>query len=170
MTKKNSWYKDIIIKTLKKERRSFQLIFTVVFLLFLLVWNKFTGKTFSWEWIDSISVPPYVRLFYSALVFVSLGAVLYATGFYKILYQFFVGFLGDFKTYKEVKALIWIGLIALMYFKIIPWVVDILNILVSIGYNVLNLILYIFPALGVSLILGILITLFFHKRHHDLRL
>ena len=61
-------------------------------------------------------------------------------------------------------------LVDLMYLKIIPWVVDILNILVSIGYNVLKLILYVFPAFGLSLILGILITLFFHKRHHDIRL
>ncbi len=171
MNKKKYWHKNIIIKTLTKEIGSFKLILTLSFFVILFIWNKFMGKPFEWEWIDPISVPPYVRLFYSALVFISLGSFLCFIGLYRVLYKIFVGFLGDFKTYKEVKSFIWICLIALMYFKIIPWIIDVLNIIISVGYNLFKMIFYISPIVGIVLILAVFLTLILSKikNKYDIR-
>lgn len=156
-----SWYKHAIIKTLKKEVRSLKLILTIVFPLTFIFWYKLSGKPFEWQWINPIAVPPYIRLFYSALVFITLGFFLYLIKFYQVLYIIFVKVLGDFRSYKEAKGLIWFGLIALMYFKIVPWFVVVLNTIISIGYNLLKLIVYISPIIGISLVLGIIFLLFY---------
>ena len=159
--KKMTWYKHAIIKTLKKEVRSLKLILVIIFPLTSLFWYKYAGKPFEWEWIDPIAAPPYVRLFYSALVFITLGFLLYLIKFYQVLYIIFVKVLGDFRSYKGAKSFICFGLIALMYFKIVPWFVDVLNIIISIGYNLLKLIVYFSPVIGISLVLGIIISLFY---------
>ena len=43
-----------------------------------------------------------------------------------------------------------------MYFVIIPFVVDTLNAIISFLHNMLNLTLYLFPPLGISLIVFII--------------
>ena len=108
------------------------------------------GKTFTWTDISPIDSPSiFVRIFYSALTFVTLGRLLYLAGFYKALYRI----LGDWRSFKEAKAIIWVLLMAAMFFVIVPLVVDILNGILSIGYNLLALTLYAFPPVGVSMIL-----------------
>ncbi len=114
------------------------------------------GKSFTWTDISPIDPPSiFVRIFYSALTFVTLGAFLYKIKFYKGLYRI----LGDWQSFKEAKAIIWVLLMGAMFFVIVPLVVDILNGILSIGYNLFALTLYAFPPVGVSVIL---FTLYFY--------
>lgn len=146
-----TWYKKVL-KENKKEIAS-SAAFAIVFALAVLLWHFAFGKSFQWENISPVEAPGLLpRLFYSALVYISLGAILYTMGFYKVLYSLFRGVHGGYLKYKDTKALIWRGLILAMYFVIVPFVVDVLNTIISFFYNILNLVLYIFPPLGASFI------------------
>lgn len=149
-----TWYQ----RTLKKYRQEILsgTIFSIVCTLVFLLWIYGIGKTFSWTEINPIEQPSiFVRLLYSALTFVTLGRILYIIGFYRALYQI----LGDWQSFKEAKAIIWVLLTGAMFFVIVPTVVDILNGILSFGYNLFALVLYAFPPVGVSLIL---FTLYFY--------
>lgn len=131
-------------------------IFSLICALAFLLWIYWVDKTFTWTDIRLIEQPSiFVRIFYSALTFVTLGAFLYKIKFYKALYQI----LGDWQLFKEAKAIIWVLLMGAMFFVIVPLVVDLLNGILSIGYNLFALTLYAFPPVGVSVIL---FTLFFY--------
>lgn len=151
-----TWYKDTLQKH-KKEILSGS-IFTVICAIVFLLWIFAIGRTFSWTDISPIEQPSvFVRLFYSALTFITLGAFLYRVGFYKALYQI----LGDWRSFKEAKAIIWVLLTGIMFFVIVPLVVDLLNGIISIVYNLFALALYAFPPVGISLIL---FTLYFYLK------
>jgi hypothetical protein len=142
------WYK----KTLKKYGKEILTgaAFSIVCALAFLLWIYCMGKTFTWTDISPIDPPSiFVRIFYSALTFVTLGAFLYKIKFYRGLYRL----LGDWRSFKEAKAIIWVLLMGTMFFVIVPLVVDILNGILSIGYNLIALVLYAFPPVGVSVIL-----------------
>jgi len=143
-----TWYEQ----TIKKYKKEILIgaFFSIICSLLFLVWIFVMGKTFVWTDISPIEQPSiFIRILYSALTFVTLGRILYVLGFYKALYQF----LGDWRSYKEAKSIIWILLMALMFFVIVPKVVDLLNGVISIVYNILALILYALPPVGISIVL-----------------
>lgn len=109
------------------------------------------GTVFEWKNIEPIEQPDLMsRLVYSALVFVSLGAILYWLHFYKLLSMIFGS---DRRGYREAKRLVWTGLILVMYFYIVPTVVNLLNSSISFAYNIALLILYLSPVLFVITII-----------------
>jgi len=143
-----AWYQ----KTLKKYGKDILsgTVFSFIYTLAFLLWIYGTGKTFSWMDISPIDLPSiFVRIFYSALTFMTLGAILYKIKFYKVLYQI----VGDWRTFKEVKAVIWVLLMGIMFFAIVPFVINLLNGIISIGYNLFAFILYAFPPVGISIII-----------------
>ena len=114
--------------------------------------------------ISPISEPSlFNRVLYSALVFVTFGAFLYWVKFYQFLYHIIVKGLGDRQLYRSIKGLIWGSLVLVMYFWVVPKVVAVLNIIISFFYNILNLILYLFPPLGISLIVFSIFYILFNK-------
>jgi len=160
--KNMTWYG----RTLKKYRKEILsgAIFSIICALAFLLWIFVMGKTFTWTDISPIDPPSiFVRLFYSALTFVTFGAILYNLGFYKALYQI----LGDWRSFKEAKAIIWVLLMGAMFFVIVPLVVDILNGILSIGYNLFALFLYSFPPVGISVILFVC-YLYLKKRYRGM--
>lgn len=143
-----TWYQ----KTLKKYGKEILsgAIFSIICTLAFLLWIYGVGKTFTWTDISPIDQPSiFVRIFYSALTFVTFGAFLYKIGFYKALYQI----LDDWRSFKDAKTIIWVLLMGTMFFVIVPLVVNILNGILSIGYNLFALILYAFPPVGISIVL-----------------
>ena len=143
-----TWYKKVL-KESRKEIAS-TTAFAVVFALAILLWHFALGKSFHWETINPIEAPSLLsRALYSALVFLTFGAFLYWIKFYQLLYHI----VSDRQLYRGIKGLVWDSLILAMYFWIVPTVVGLLNAILSFFYNILNLILYLFPPLGVSLIL-----------------
>jgi hypothetical protein len=146
------WYEKVLKKN-KKEIIA-ATTFSLVFALMCLLRHFFTGQSFHWETISPVEAPGLMpRLFYSALVYITLGAFLLYAGFYKFLYSLFRGTRGGYGAYKDTKGLIWRVLILVMYFIIIPAVVKILNSVISFAYNVLNLTLYLSPSFGISLVI-----------------
>jgi len=143
-----TWYQ----KTLKKYGKEILTgaAFSIVCALAFLLWIYGIGKTFTWTDISPIDPPSiFVRIFYSALTFVTLGAFLYKIKFYQGLYRI----LGDWRSFKDAKAIIWVLLMGTMFFVIVPLVVDILNGILSIGYNLIALVMYAFPPVGISIFL-----------------
>ena len=163
-----SWHKKVLAKN-KKDIIT-KTMFIIVFALATLLWHFVLGKNFEWQEISPIPEPSiFICCFYSALVFVTFGAFLYKIKFYKSLHFLTVRILGDWKLYKDTKKFIWTLLILIMYFFIVPKIIDFLNTIISIAYNLLSLVLYLFPLLGISLILFFLIHIFVKKLTHTRR-
>ena len=159
-----AWYKKVIEKN-KKEIVS-SAAFGFIFVLIILLWHFAFGNSFEWTAISPISAPSiFIRIFYSALVYVTFGYVLYVIGFYKLLAVIFGEILGDWHTYRAIKSIIWTALILLTYW-LVQKIVDLINSTLSFFYNVLNFLLYLAPPLGVSLILFVIGYIFF-KRYAD---
>lgn len=146
--------KEIIIST----------TFVLVFTLFLSLWHYVLGKSFVWKEINPIPKPQeFVRFIYSALVFVTFGAFLYWIKFYRFLHSVIVRGLGDWKLYKDIKSIIWTSLILVMYFFVVPKVIDFLNNTISIIYNLFIFIFYLLPPLLSSIIIVVVAVLLIKK-------
>ena len=149
-----SWHKNTLTKYGKEIKQS--AIVSFVLSLAFLLYTYSIGNTFAWQEISPIEQPGLVpRLFYSALVFAGPGWFLYhKLKFWKFLYEpYRGGGRGAYREYQKLKNAFWGLLILLMYFVIVPFVVNILNTIISFFYNIFNFILYLSPALGIFLIL-----------------
>jgi hypothetical protein len=146
-----TWYRKQLNEHKREAVLSF--LFALTFTLILLLWHYFLGQSFQWQEIDPISQPSLLfRSFYSAIAFLILGAFLYWIRFYQFLYFVFVEVLGDWQSFKAVKAIIWLGLILLVYY-LVEKLVALLNSTISFAYNVLGFILYLVPPVGIAIVL-----------------
>lgn len=126
-------------------------LFSITFVLIIIIANQFFGWSFEWKEIDIIDQPaPLIRIFYSALAYISIGAISYHIGFYYWLYQIFWGFLWNYRLYKDIKKLIWTWNILIMYFIIVPWVINMLNFTISLFLNSYQIFIQSLPLLGIS--------------------
>ena len=144
------WHKTEIINLLKEKKNEW--LFSCIFLTTLLAWHFLSGQPFQWQNLEVVQTPPWQRLLYSALVFVSLGWFLYWIKFYQLLHTVFIKKFGAFKAYKEIKVIIWGLLLLAMYFYIVPFVVATINQALSIIYNCVAFVLYLLPPAGLALI------------------
>lgn len=144
------WHKAALMKLITGQKE--RLIFGSIFLSALLAWNFLSGHPFEWQEIEILEIPPWQRLLYSALVFVSLGSFLYWIKLYQILHTIFVKTFDAFKTYNEIKKIIWGLLLLAMYFYIVPFVINTVNQFISLIYNLVAFLLYLFPPAGLALI------------------
>ncbi len=160
------WYKRVL--TEYKQETVTSVVFVLTVAITTLIWSHLTGDIFEWKRINPVPEPSIpVRLLYSALVYVTFGRVLYLIGFYQVLHAFVVGGLGDWGLYHGLKKILWIGLMAMMYFWIVPFVVEVLNVTISFFYNALNLILYLLPAVGISV--AVFVVYFLFKKALEVR-
>jgi len=110
------------------------------------LWYYISGKPFTWVEISPIEAPTLTIRLLSALVFVSFGEILYALKFYYVLYMIFVVFLRNRAFYNDLKRVIWRTLMFVMGFVFVPWIIDVLNKIVSFFYNVGMFLSYISPS------------------------
>lgn len=159
----NNWHNKVLLSH-KKEIES-SAIFFAGFLLVLLLWQYLTGQHFVWQNISIISEPSvFDLLFYKAFAFVTVGAFLYyIVKLWKILKFICIDLLGSPGLYYEVKRIVW-AIILLITFYTTPKLFDLLNAMLSFLYNILNLTLYLFPPLGISLIIFIILLLYKQNR------
>ena len=151
-----NWHTKVL-KEHKKEI-TYSAAFSFVVSLGYLIWSFAQGSVFVWQSISPIEQPSIlVRVFYSALAFAVPGYLLYVVGFYKFLHNIIVRGLRDWQLYRGIKAVIWVGLILLMY-EVFGVIVSIMNAILSFFYNIFKLVLYISPGIGVFLILTIVGT------------
>ena len=158
-----SWYRDALEKNKKEIVKS--AVFSMLSTFIFSIWYFLSKKSFEWHSISPISQPSLLaREFYSALVFVTIGAFLYyVVKLWKILYFVIVEIMGSRELYKFVKSLIWIFLILTMYFYIVPKVVDFLNVTISVVYNISILLLYLFPPVMLFVVISLIGYLAFKK-------
>lgn len=143
------WYKKVLVENKKEITYSVTISIMVTFAFSL--WYFATGKPFEWRTINPIEQPSLLyREFYSAFVFVTVGAFLYyVVKLWKFLYFIFVTVLRSRELYELVKWVVWTSLILTTYFYVVPIVVGVLNAVISFFYNTAFLLLYLFPPLGV---------------------
>lgn len=141
-----TWYKKDLEKHGKEIAYSAAISLAVT--LAFSLWYFITGKGFEWATISPISEPTLPLRFLSALVFVSLGRILYKLKFYYVLYFVFVIVLKAGGFYNKLKKVIWDVLTGIMGFVIVPWIIGVLNHIVSLFYNIGVFFVYIFPPLG----------------------
>ncbi len=157
-----TWYKKYL--TEYKKEIIVSVTFTIIFAIFLSLWHYALGKSFVWKEIDPIPKPQeFVRFIYSALVFATFGAFLYWIKFYKFLHSVIVRELGAWKLYRDIKSVIWTSLILVMYFFVVPKVIDFLNSTISIIYNLFFFIVYLLPPLLVSVLIIIFVIYLIRK-------
>lgn len=139
------WRDKTLIKYIREI--SVMSLFPIVFTIMLIIANRSFWWHFDWKDIDYVEQPaPLIRLFYSALVYITLGAFLYYIQFYRILYYIF----WYTRIYKNIKGAIWWLLMLLMYFIIVPWIVYALNWIISLFFNTYNFLLQSLPLLGIA--------------------
>lgn len=147
---KVSWHSKIIADYSRKSVVS--LILTLTILFVMAVVQLMHGEAFEWKNIAPLDTPDiWVRFLYSALTFVTIGALLYYVRFYQLLSMLFGS---NRRGYRDTKKLIWTGLILLMFFVVIPAGVDAMNAIISFLYNILILLVYISP-FGFVLVVGV---------------
>jgi len=134
-------------------------IFVATSALAFLVWHSIFGGTFVWTDISPISTP-IEYAFYSALVFIGPGYYLrFKTKFYLNLWK---AFRYDRRTHKDVKRIIWLSMV-LAVLAVVIVVVWLLNQTISFFYNIIRLILFLSPPLGIGLIVTIVSYLILKK-------
>lgn len=159
--KKEPWYKKNILKYIKEQKNEF-ILWLVIVLVFIL-WYFLKKDKFEWIEYELIGNIPFVRRILSSLTFFSIWAFLYFIRFYQLLHIILVQIFGMKKFYKELKAFIWWFLMLFMYFKFAPFVIWVWNQIISFFINILNIILYLFPPLWISIIL---IIVYFSLKHY----
>jgi hypothetical protein len=120
MTNKNNiWYKNILLKNAKEILSSS--ITYVILALVLLLWHFALGIKFQCQSISPLSAPSiFVRVFYSAFTFCTLGLLLYVLNFYKILHDIVVKAFGMWRLYNFIKAVLWAFLMYISYAYLVP--------------------------------------------------
>jgi hypothetical protein len=158
----NNWHKEIIIKN-TKEIISSGITYIILSFIFLL-WHFVLGIKFQWQNISPLSEPSFfIRSFYSAFTFSTLGWFLYEVRFYKLLYEIIVRAFGSRELFNAIKAVLWIFLMYISYSYIVPWIFKILNFSLSLLFNIANLVLYIFPPIGIALIFSFIYLLLYKR-------
>ena len=143
---------------LKSFRKEIVAVTSVLIILIVLsIVSLFLGRSFVWQNISPISTPDFWnRIFWSALTFITLGYGLCKTYFYRALSRLFGG---NRAGYRDAKKIIWLGLMYINY-HIFTAVIDILNQVISIIFNLTMMAVYYAPILLVGLILGLILGVF----------
>lgn len=158
----NNWYKKVLLKNAREIVNS-GTTYMILVLVFLL-WNFALGIKFQWQSISPLSAPSiFVRVFYSAFTFCTLGLFLYVIKFYKVLHDIVVKAFGMWELYNFIKAVLWAFLMYISYAYIVPWLFNIMNGGISILFNIANLALYALPPIGIALVLSIIYLLIKNK-------
>ena len=148
----NRWYKEVLKKYIGKIISSAMTYIVLVFIF--LLWHFILGIKFQWQDITTLSQPTiFVRSFYSAFVFGTIGAFLYFIHFYELLKYIVVKKFRLLELYKIIKAVLWAYLIYISYMYIVPGIFKILNIGMSFLFNIANLVLYLLPPIGIALVI-----------------
>ena len=130
------------------ELRDALLIFAGVIFFDYIHLNPF----FEWKEYELISQPSFfVRAFYSAFTYLTLGAALYFLRFYWILSKI-VHFLGTHRDYIKIKDIIWKSLLLISFVYIVPKFIDIANFILSGLINSSRFVIYVSPHLGIAII------------------
>lgn len=162
---KITWYNKAIIDTIKKELTMSTVLVLCFTILFTILRSYIFDDSFTWEWIEPIEFSLFTRIFYSALTYVTIGKILYDLYFYKILYQIS----GDYRSFKELKRIIWFGLMFFTWKYTLPLFEKVANFILSIGYNVFKFLLFFAPIVIISFLV-IYLVIYLKKNYSKISL
>lgn len=146
------WPKKVLIKKIGEILKD-GVTYVLIVLAFLL-WRFAFGNKFKWVEISPLAPPSiFIRSFYSAFTFLTLGALLYVAKFYKVLHDILVKGFGLWGLYNAVKAVVWLILMFISYEYVVPAIFAVFNTSATILYNVMAIVLYVAPPLGIAIIL-----------------
>lgn len=147
--KGRTWFERTIVDYIRlNEPKVLSGALVLVFCSFISAQIFLFNNTFIWTHIEPLSPLPWIRILFSAITFVTIGAVLFALRFYQLLSFIFHTILHDHEGYVAAKAIIWFALNYFIYFYVQPIVIKFLNEIISFIYNFITLLLYVSPALG----------------------
>lgn len=153
-----NWKRKIFKEHIKET--IFATVFSLTFALVLMVANFFFDWNFDWEEIDPIEMPPlWIRGVASFFTWFTLWNWLFNLYFYKVLYWICKLFGIRYSEYKKLKQKIWVWLMLLVTFVLIPLIVDILNSLISILFNIFQFLISTIPYMGISATISAVVVL-----------
>jgi len=157
-----TWYKKAIRKYIIED--TWKMLSVVIIWIITSLWLFFTSDQYTWTNVEPIQIVSASRLIVWALTFITLGAFLYAIRFYQFLHLILVQTLWIRKFYNTIKTIIWLLLLFIMFFWVLPFVVFILNQIYSFFHNTVFFILYMYPVIFSSIIIFTVIH-FWIKRY-----
>lgn len=150
------WYKKAIFSN--AEKIVFWSLYGFIFVFTFLILNYFFDLKFMWEDISPFEVPSIpVRAFLSALAFVWPWALFYYLKIYQDLYRAL-----PYKTFLQVKAVIWFCFSAMIYIFIATFI-EFLNFLANAFFNAYHFFIFISPILAIS-VWVLLIWIFWYTK------
>lgn len=150
---KSPWYASTIVSYAKEhEAKVVSGALALLLCSFVSAQVFIFNQSFAWVDIAPLSPLPWIRILFSAITFVTIGAALFALRFYQLLSFIFHTILRDHEGYIAAKAVIWFALNYFIYFYVQPIVLKFLNEIISFVYNIFTLFLYVSPALGGTII------------------
>ena len=158
-----TWYKKVIAENKKEIIRGAITSLAITFTFS--IWYFFSHQAFEWTNYNFVSKPTLSLRLLSGLVFVSLGHLFYKLKVYYVLYFILVVLLKIKTFYNKLKKIIWYSLMFITGFFIVPWVINIINVILSFFYNLWLLILYILPPLGIFLVIFLVIIWLLSKKN-----
>lgn len=152
------WYEKVI-KDYSRETIIGVCVTLFVFLA-MAIFQLSNGSPLVWQNIEPVDQPDlFARLLYSALTFVTLGAILYFIRFYQLMSWLFGS---NRRGYRSAKKIIWVGLMYLMFTVFVPAGVSVLNTILSFFYNAFVLTLYLSPVLS-GVLMAIIIAAIYRQ-------
>ena len=145
----NKWHVREIKKFVLENK--YNLIFPIIVSLFLVVWYVYTDNKFVWKKHEPIPDPVFTLRMLGGIVFGTLGAFLYKTRAYLFLYKIL-----PYKTFVDLKRVIWHVMMFTIGFFIVPGTIDLANVILSFLLNVLTFIVWVFPLIGAPVLLFLL--------------
>ena len=153
-----NWREKIFKKHLKETL--FTSIFSTILILMIIIGNQFFWWSFQWQEIDPIDMPPiWIRGVLSFFAFYTLGKLLFEAYFYKILYEVMKFFGSSYREYERTKKKIWYMLMFVTAFVVIPWIIDVLNSILSFFFNIFQFLISIWHFTWISLGITLIIVL-----------
>lgn len=156
-----TWYNKVIKKNIEETFSSAYIY--ILSVVILGIWSYFSGHDFTWKWIEPIDPPSLLSWsIYSALTYITLGAFLYYIKFFRFLYRIS----SSYRDFKKSKKELWPILVAIVAFIIVPKTIELLNAILSIGYNIFYFLLFAFPSFVISVLL---VGAYFYFRYQKTR-
>lgn len=160
-----NWYRDAVTKFFKQYYK--ELTSTVLFIVLLVLYHLIFGGKFESRLICQLPEPSIPLRALSGLVFMTFGKVLYHLWFYFILHKIVVVGLRDKWLYKDIKRIIWYGMMFFMGFVVAPWIIDQLNKLFLAACNTPYYLTHLFPPYGLSLVAFVVYLIIIYRKKHD---
>lgn len=153
-----SWKKRIFKEHIKET--IFATVFSCTFALTIMIANFFFDWNFDWKEIDPIEMPPlWIRGVASFFTWFTLWNWLFNLYFYKALYSICKFLWISYSKYEKLKKQIWVWLMLLVTFVLIPLIIDILNSIISILFNIFQFLISTIPYMGISATISAVVVL-----------